>query len=79
MNWNTEINDAPKGAETERKNPRGEGTYTEFVPEHIIVATKCGKVTRSYWIPKEGRWCMLAKNEQPVAWMPWPSHPSKAI
>lgn len=41
----------------------------------VILATKCGKVIRAYWLEREGRWAGLASSELPVAWMPWPSHP----
>lgn len=42
----------------------------------IIVATKDGTVTISRWLAKTSRWEMLATDEQPVAWMPWPKHPT---
>lgn len=76
--WNYDITQAPKGHLESRKAPKGDGYYDEYVHDHIIIATKCGKVTRSYWVPKENRWCMMSKNEEPEAWMLWPSHPSKA-
>jgi hypothetical protein len=44
---------------------------------HVILASKCGKVTHSYWVAKEARWCMFNKGEAPVAWQPWPEHPDK--
>lgn len=43
----------------------------------IIVATSCGKVTISQFLPKADRWEMLAKDEQPLAWQDWPEHPGK--
>lgn len=44
----------------------------------VILASKCGKVTRSRWIADEQRWQMLGAGEQPVAWMLWPIHPTAA-
>lgn len=41
----------------------------------LIVAAKDGTVTISQWLAKSSRWEMLAKDEQPIAWMPWPTHP----
>ncbi len=78
MEWNYDITQAPKGHLESRKSPKGDGYYDEYVHDHIIIATKCGKVTRSYWVPKESRWCMMSKNEEPEAWIAWPVHPSKA-
>ncbi|OAP40382.1 hypothetical protein AU381_00190 [Sinorhizobium glycinis] len=39
----------------------------------VILETKCGKVTKTYWIEKEGRWAGFAKGEEPIAWQPWPT------
>lgn len=79
-NWNFDISQAPRGR-TVNQARTIKGVDTEvavFERDPIILATKCGKVTTSYYIPKEDRWCMLAKGEQPVAWMAWPEHPGAA-
>ena len=47
-----------------------------FQPARLILATKCGKVTSSQYLPKENRWEALAKSESPIAWQAWPEHPS---
>jgi hypothetical protein len=39
----------------------------------VILETKCGKVSKTYWIEKEGRWAGFVKGEQPIAWQPWPT------
>ncbi len=48
----------------------------------IWLATKCGKVIKSYWIEKfgPGRWAGLGTKEQPIAWQAFvvPAHPSQA-
>ena len=78
MSWNFDISTAPRETPTKRHGTTNTGkaiTYdaSEYTP--LILATKCGKVTRSYWIEKEQRWAGLSKGEKPVAWMPWPDHP----
>lgn len=78
MNWNFDMASAPRETPTQRRATLKGGkaiTYdaTEYTP--VILATKCGKVIRSYWIEKESRWAGLAKGEQPVSWTAWPSHP----
>ena len=82
MTWNFDVSEAPKGRTVERAvtTEKGKVPYEAFEHDHVILASKCGKVMRSYWIPDENRWCMLSKHEAPVAWMHWPEHPaSKAI
>lgn len=78
MSWSRDMDAAPRGktvtiTETDKDGKARE--RQEFRRDHVILATKCGKVTRSYWILDEQRWCMLANGEAPVAWMPWPDHP----
>lgn len=77
MTWNFDISQAPRGkmVETVIETEKGTRKSIRFVHDKIILATKCGKVTLSHYIPGEDRWLMLGKNEQPDAWMPWPTHP----
>lgn len=77
MTWNFDISEAPRGRMEPRQRTTKDGvsTWEEYVPDHIIAASVCGKVTRSYWIPKEERWCMFTKDAPPKAWQPWPDHP----
>jgi hypothetical protein len=77
MAWNFDISEAPRGRmiATRTKIGAKEVDSETFKPDRVILATKCGKVTLSRYFPKEGRWEMLGKNEQPVAWQPWPEHP----
>jgi len=46
--------------------------------DEVWLATKCGKVIRSYWLDKTGRWAGLGTKEQPVAWQLYvvPAHPN---
>lgn len=78
--WRTDIDAAPRGKMVTRTHNVNGGPkdVQVFVPDRIFLATKCGKVTISQFMPKEDRWEMLAAGEQPVAWMPWPEHPAKA-
>lgn len=78
--WNTDISQAPRGRDVTSvvDTPKGQRMVTRFIPSKVILATKCGKVTLSHFIPDEdgGRWHMLAKGEEPVAWFAWPEFPS---
>lgn len=79
--WNYNINEAPRGETVERVLTDKNGK-SRAVSRHeravIIAASKCGKVTMSYWIPAEQRWCMFSDKETPLAWQPWPRHPNEA-
>lgn len=78
--WSRDMASAPKGRMEPRQRIGRDGIskWEEFVPDQIIAASACGKVTRSYWIPKEERWCMFTKDAPPVAWVHWPDHPGEA-
>jgi len=82
MTWNTDISAAPRGYEKKVSHIDNKGrtiTKTVFVPQNVILACGDGEtVTVSRWLPNVARWNMLATGEQPVAWMPWPNHPSEA-
>ena len=76
--WNFNIAEAPRGKTvTKTSTVKDKGVSREvFVPTPVILATKCGQVMASEWLPKPERWHGLATDEQPVAWWPWPTHPS---
>jgi hypothetical protein len=88
MSWNFDINAAPRGktvqvtkkkrVETDASVDTTFRTTYEHQRENVILATKCGKVIKTYWIPGESRWAGLANGEQPNAWMAWPTHPFAA-
>lgn len=77
MSWNFDINTAPRGKKITSTRHVGKNTHeiTDFVPDVIWAATKCGKVIRTYWIPENGktpgRWSGLATGESPLAWQPF--------
>jgi hypothetical protein len=86
--WNFDISQAPRGAFVvkNRKYGSGRGDTKVFEPDRVILATKCGQVIASRYLPadaerKAGRWEGLATREQPVAWRPYaavgpqPAHP----
>lgn len=77
MNWDYDISKAPRGKYIEQaRTINGKEQLAKvFKPERVILATKCGKVTISRYIPEEKRWEMLGKNEEPEAWKEWPKHP----
>lgn len=74
MSWRTDFHNAPRGhTETRTLEVKGKTVSEEvFVPEWLWLASKCGKVVRSRWIPAtkygQGRWEFLATTEQPIAW-----------
>ncbi|WP_322884224.1 hypothetical protein U8C35_07660 [Sinorhizobium medicae] len=77
MGWNFDIASAPRGKKVSKSITTNDGvkTFAAIEREEVILASKCGKVTLSYWIQDQERWCMFKKGEEPVAWMPWPEHP----
>jgi len=76
MTWNFDITEAPRGKTVTRKVGKAQSDAEFHEREYIIAASIDGVVTRSYWIPKEERWCMFSKAKPPVAWQPWPEHPN---
>lgn len=81
MIWCTDISKAPRGkyVVVNRKVGKVQADQRVFRPDRVILATKCGKVTLSKYLPDEKRWEMLAAGEQPVAWQAWPDHPRVTI
>lgn len=79
--WNYDMSAAPRGRTEKRvyqhKSQKDKTVERDvFVPELIIAASKSDRVvTASRWLPNESRWNMFAKGEEPLAWMPWPTHP----
>lgn len=69
--WNFDIGSAPRGKFVVKHRTAGKADFDtrQFAPDRIILATKCGKVTNSHYLPDEKRWLMLHDGEQPVAWM----------
>ena len=80
MAWNYNMDQAPKGRtviET-RRGKDGPVQVERFVRD-IVIASRGDCVTMSYWIPKEGRWCMFTKDAPPIAWQPWPEPAEAAL
>jgi hypothetical protein len=83
--WNFDISQAPKGewVEAVEKGGRsGERHTRRYHAPRLILASKCGKVITSRWLPVDerekrpiGRWEMFSVGEEPVAWQLYPSHP----
>lgn len=85
MSWNPDISEAPLGRTVQiqrlvkdKNSASGQSLkfVDEFVRDDVILASKCGKVIKSYWIPDEHRFAGFSQGEAPTAWMPWPQHPS---
>jgi hypothetical protein len=72
--WSFDVAAAPRGKTFKRNRIVKDKVQEvdEFVPDYLWVATKCGKVNKSYFIPQAGkvpaRWSGLATGEDPVAW-----------
>jgi len=84
-NWNMNISEAPIGREVtktvlvaDKKSASGKSVrdFQEHQKDDVILASKCGKVIKSYWIPAEKRWAGFQPGEHIVAWMAWPEHPN---
>ena len=85
--WNFDIEEAPRGRTEETDQTRVyadktvETVKSIFIPDWIWLASQCGKVIKSHWIPQNGkdggRWLGFNKGEHVVAWMPYaiPAHP----
>jgi hypothetical protein len=85
--WNFDIESAPHGqtVKTEQMRVRSDRQVEiiteQFVPDWLWLATKCGKVLKSHWKPKDkfggDRFIGLNRGEQPVAWQLFviPAHP----
>jgi hypothetical protein len=73
MEWQP-IETAPKGSYKEVAVGKG-GVRDHYEPEYILVPTSDGKVTISYWVPDQERWCMFTKKHPPKWWMPLPEPP----
>jgi hypothetical protein len=75
--WNDNLDGIPLGSSPLKTvlTKDGPKTYESFERDDVILATKCGKVIKSYWLPNEERFAGLAKGELPTAWTPWPRHP----
>ncbi|MNK73058.1 hypothetical protein D3C87_925490 [compost metagenome] len=48
--------------------------------DYVWLATKCGRVIRSWWIQQKGPrgyWAAMDMDEKPIAWQPFikPIHP----
>lgn len=76
--WRYDFENAPHGKSVTStvKTKDGEREVKHFESAPIILASKCGKVIKSRWMPEPGRWEFFNKDEQPVAWMEWPTHPA---
>lgn len=74
MTWNTNIAAAPRGRYVLRAAAKGKGHVKTFEPAPIILATKCGTVTVSHYLPDAKRWEMMSAGEEPIAWAPFPGY-----
>ena len=79
MSWNYNMDEAPKGRYEKREKVGRNGEVVKFdvfIPDTIIVASKCEKVIVSRYL-ETGRWNFFTKGVPPIAWQPYPTHPYK--
>ena len=84
MTWNHDITAAPRGKTvTVTRTVKGEDRqFEESQVSEVWLATKCGRVIRSYWLGQTkfspARWAGLATTGQPIAWQDYvvPVHPN---
>ncbi|MBW3096840.1 hypothetical protein [Pseudohoeflea coraliihabitans] len=82
--WRTDIENAPRGREVRIvKIVNGAKKGRRHIErEFVWLASKCGIVTKSYWVwpirrgrfgtcSSVPRWCMFATHERPIAWRPF--------
>lgn len=74
MAWSTDISKAPRGYYDIQFRKVKDGKTADhhvFRPEYIWLASRCGIVTLSSYIPDQKRWEFFTKNQQPIAWHPF--------
>lgn len=68
--WNFNIAEAPRGREVTA------GKGTRIIPVPILAAYPDNKtVAKTRWLPDAERWEGMTKDQAPVAWKPWDTHP----
>ena len=79
--WRYDFENAPRGEHVTSmvKSKDGERKVTHFEPTPVILASRCGKVIKSRWMPEPGRWEFFNKGEPVIAWQPWPTHPNPPV
>lgn len=74
MAWSSDIEKAPRGkyaVKSQRIRGGKSAVHKVFERAVIWIVTPCGKITRSYYIPEQKRWCMLCAGQDPIAWHPF--------
>jgi hypothetical protein len=71
--WNFDLTKAPRGSFVVKNRKFGNtpADTKKFEPDRVVLATKCGQVLLSQYLPDAKRWEGLATGEQPVAWHPF--------
>ena len=75
MTWNTNMEEAPKGA-TETKTythwKSGKPYDKEYTIKKPVILSVSGEVIQSFWSELRGTWSGTSETELPDAWMVWP-------
>lgn len=76
MQWNFNIEEAPKGETVEVAVGNKGGVRKVHKSVRILAAADDGEtVTLSNWLEGQQRWNMFSKDRPPIAWAEWPEHP----
>lgn len=71
MDWSFDMAKAPRGSyDVIPAGPKASGARKVFRPDTVILASACGVVTVSHYLPEERRWNMFTRDVGPIAWMP---------
>jgi hypothetical protein len=75
MTWNTNMEDAPKGATETRAYTHWKSNKPydiDHTSKKPILLSVSGQTIQSFWSELRGTWSGISKEEVPDAWMAWP-------
>ena len=72
MGWCFDMSKAPRGRYViMASGPGAKGARKVFQPDKIVLASACGVVTLSHYLPEQRRWDMFTRDHGPIAWAPY--------
>ena len=75
MEWNTNMDEAPKEATVTRKytHHTSARSFTKSITSKVpVLISVNGQVIESLWSTMRGTWSGISDDEVPDAWMAWP-------
>lgn len=77
--WNRDPSQAPKSYDREVETSVGGKTKTKIATKYIYIWAALQSpqvVSRTRWLPDEGRWEGMTRGQEPLAWLPYePEYP----